>query len=253
MIDWSSRSRGPHAGSMRPKSNQSRRAGARRDAKERIRGPTSPDVSRTSVTAVAGHPMHMAILAAQSPFDAAKHAVNAATKPEWFLTITFIVFVLMFVLYRWWTRPLVFADDLRAVHPRVLRVDGGRQLPVDRRQAGQRADHHHGDQRDDLHLARVPAGGAERRAAGGGAAAAGGGQGRQGPRLAGPGLHGADLPGHRDGRADALGHYLQGARSSSRPTPATPPTPPRPRGTSSACRRCSSTSTRGWPASSTRG
>jgi hypothetical protein len=53
--------------------------------------------------------MNMAILAAQSPFDAAKHAVNAATKPEWFLTITFIVFVLMFVLYRWWTRPLVFA------------------------------------------------------------------------------------------------------------------------------------------------
>jgi hypothetical protein len=53
--------------------------------------------------------MNMAILAAQSPFDAAKHAVNAATKPEWFLTITFIVFVLMFVLYRWWTKPLVFA------------------------------------------------------------------------------------------------------------------------------------------------
>jgi Cytochrome b(C-terminal)/b6/petD len=49
------------------------------------------------------------LAAGGSPFDTAKHAVNAATKPEWFLTITFIVFVLMFVLYRWWTKPLVFA------------------------------------------------------------------------------------------------------------------------------------------------
>src|SRR3954462_12518272 len=49
------------------------------------------------------------LLAAQPGlFDSVKHAVNAATKPEWFLTITFIVFVLMFVLYRWWTKPLVF-------------------------------------------------------------------------------------------------------------------------------------------------
>ena len=51
---------------------------------------------------------HLLAAANGSAFDAAKHAVNAATKPEWFLTITFIVFVLMFVLYRWWTKPLVF-------------------------------------------------------------------------------------------------------------------------------------------------
>src|SRR3712207_3378351 len=43
-----------------------------------------------------------------SIFDPIKNAVNAATKPEWFLTITFVVFVLMMVLYRWWTRPVVF-------------------------------------------------------------------------------------------------------------------------------------------------
>ena len=46
---------------------------------------------------------HLLAAANGSPFDSVKHAVNAATKPEWFLTITFIVFVLMFVLYRWWT------------------------------------------------------------------------------------------------------------------------------------------------------
>ena len=93
----------------------------------------------------------------------------------------------------------------------LLRLDGRPELPVDRRQAGQRADHHHGHQRDDLHLARVPPGGVERHAHRRGAAADGRGQGRQGPGLAGPGLHGTDLPGHRDGRADGLGHRLQGA------------------------------------------
>jgi hypothetical protein len=41
------------------------------------------------------------------------------------------------------------------------------------------------------------------------AAAAGGGQGRQGARLAGSGLHGAHLPGARDGGADDLGDRLQ--------------------------------------------
>jgi hypothetical protein len=40
-------------------------------------------------------------------FDPLKHAVNAATKPSWFMVICIAVFVLMFVLYKWWTRPLV--------------------------------------------------------------------------------------------------------------------------------------------------
>src|SRR5687768_9185890 len=40
--------------------------------------------------------------------DAYKNAVNAATKPEWFITISCIVFALMFILYKWWTKPLVF-------------------------------------------------------------------------------------------------------------------------------------------------
>ena len=92
--------------------------------------------------------------------------------------------------------------DLRAVLRRLLRLDRRPELPLDRRQAGQRADHHHGDQRDALHLARLPPGGAERLAHRRGAAAAGRGPGRQGPRLAGPGLHGADLPDPRDGGAD---------------------------------------------------
>src|SRR4051812_5513048 len=41
-------------------------------------------------------------------FEHVKHAVNAATQPYWFLTITFTVFLLMLVLYKWWTKPVVF-------------------------------------------------------------------------------------------------------------------------------------------------
>ncbi len=41
-------------------------------------------------------------------FDGIKHLVNAATQPAYFLSISFIVFILMFVLYKWWTKPLVF-------------------------------------------------------------------------------------------------------------------------------------------------
>src|SRR5947207_9365451 len=49
------------------------------------------------------------ILLADSAFDAVKHAVNAATQPAYFLTICGIVFVLMFVAYKWWTKPVAFA------------------------------------------------------------------------------------------------------------------------------------------------
>ena len=40
---------------------------------------------------------------------AIKQVVNASTQPQYFLTITFVVFVLMFVLYKVWTKPIVFA------------------------------------------------------------------------------------------------------------------------------------------------
>ena len=43
-----------------------------------------------------------------SVFDPLKHAVNELTKPALFLTLCTAVFVLMFVLYKWWTKPLVF-------------------------------------------------------------------------------------------------------------------------------------------------
>ena len=50
------------------------------------------------------------LIAAGSPslFDSVKHIVNAATEPQYFLTITFIVFILMFVGYKIWTKPAVF-------------------------------------------------------------------------------------------------------------------------------------------------
>lgn len=54
--------------------------------------------------------MGLDILAAGggSAFDPLKAFVNSITRPEIFLTICSVVFVLMFVLYRWWTKPLVF-------------------------------------------------------------------------------------------------------------------------------------------------
>src|SRR5688572_31032721 len=36
-----------------------------------------------------------------------KDTVNAATKPEFFLTLTTAVFVIMLVAYKWWTKPLI--------------------------------------------------------------------------------------------------------------------------------------------------
>src|SRR5438552_6399661 len=41
-------------------------------------------------------------------FDALKHGVNALTKPAPFMIIAMTVFALMFILYKWWTRPAVF-------------------------------------------------------------------------------------------------------------------------------------------------
>jgi len=41
-------------------------------------------------------------------FDPLKHAVNAMTKPAPFMVISMTVFALMFILYKWWTRPAVF-------------------------------------------------------------------------------------------------------------------------------------------------
>ncbi len=49
------------------------------------------------------------ILGAATLFDSVKHIVNAATEPQYFLTLSFIVFILMFVLYKVWTKPIVFA------------------------------------------------------------------------------------------------------------------------------------------------
>ena len=43
------------------------------------------------------------------PLAPLKAAINALTTPERFLPLVFIVFVLMFVLYKWWTKPPVFA------------------------------------------------------------------------------------------------------------------------------------------------
>jgi len=50
------------------------------------------------------------ILAASSSlFDSIKQIVNASTQPQYFLTLTFVIFILMFVLYKVWTKPIVFA------------------------------------------------------------------------------------------------------------------------------------------------
>ncbi|HEX8525175.1 MAG TPA: hypothetical protein VF669_23190 [Tepidisphaeraceae bacterium] len=41
------------------------------------------------------------------PPEAVKNAINAITKPEYFISLSILIFVLMFVLYRWWTKPVV--------------------------------------------------------------------------------------------------------------------------------------------------
>jgi hypothetical protein len=69
-------------------------------------------------------------------FDTLKHWVNVASQPAPFITISFIVFALMFILYKWWTKPI-------------------------RGQARQRAHHHDGDQRDAVRVDRLPPGGIE--------------------------------------------------------------------------------------------
>src|SRR5829696_10343278 len=55
--------------------------------------------------------MTMDLLAAGAgsfPGGWVKGAINALTKPEYFITLATVAFALMFVLYKWWTRPLVF-------------------------------------------------------------------------------------------------------------------------------------------------
>src|SRR3954451_13486136 len=50
----------------------------------------------------------MSKLLAVFPPETVQPLVNPATKPYWFMLICGLVFVLMFVLYRWWTKPIVF-------------------------------------------------------------------------------------------------------------------------------------------------
>src|SRR5262249_47718337 len=48
------------------------------------------------------------LLAVTFPPESVKEFINAATKPYWFISLSILVFALMFVLYKWWTRPAVF-------------------------------------------------------------------------------------------------------------------------------------------------
>jgi hypothetical protein len=47
------------------------------------------------------------MLALTFPPEWAKHFINAATKPYWFISMVCLVFALMFILYKWWTRPAI--------------------------------------------------------------------------------------------------------------------------------------------------
>jgi hypothetical protein len=48
------------------------------------------------------------LLAEAGMFDGIKNAINAATKPAPFISISILVFALMIIAYKWWTKPLVF-------------------------------------------------------------------------------------------------------------------------------------------------
>ena len=71
----------------------------------------------------------------------------------------------------------------------------------------------------------------------------------QGAGLARPGLHRADRDGHLHAHPDRLGDRAQGPARTAGVVGADPEPVEGARGTSSACRKCSSTSIRGWPAS----
>src|SRR6266542_1334419 len=47
----------------------------------------------------------MAILAITFPPEPVKHAVDYITQPYYFITLSTAIFALMFVVYKWWTKP----------------------------------------------------------------------------------------------------------------------------------------------------
>src|SRR5215216_1413515 len=56
-------------------------------------------IARTLIAAASGFTF---------PPEGVKHVINQLTAPSIFLTLCTVIFVLMFVLYKWWTKPLVF-------------------------------------------------------------------------------------------------------------------------------------------------
>lgn len=52
--------------------------------------------------------MAMSLLAAGGLWDSFKDLVNFLTKPAYFITLSTLLLVLMFVAYKWWTKPKVF-------------------------------------------------------------------------------------------------------------------------------------------------
>ena len=137
--------------------------------------------------------------------------------------------------------------------PALLRPEHDRlRLPRHRHQARQRADRRPDRPGRLLHLARPPPRGDQRRADGAGPAEPRGARAREDADLARPGLHRADRDGRPDDLPGRLGDRPPGPPGAAGQLDRRPPTRRRPPGTSSASRRCSSTSTPGWPASSCR-
>src|SRR3954453_21108550 len=73
-----------------------------------LRGPSCPLVDQSTFRREADD-MTLARLAAagHGPFEPFKHGVNFLTQPYFFLPLSMLIFVLMLVLYRLWTKPLV--------------------------------------------------------------------------------------------------------------------------------------------------
>src|SRR4051794_7559446 len=51
--------------------------------------------------------LDLLVAAGRRPFEPFKHGVNLVTQPYFFLPLSMLIFVLMLVLYRLWTKPLV--------------------------------------------------------------------------------------------------------------------------------------------------
>jgi hypothetical protein len=177
-----------------------------------------------------------------------ENAVNRLMNPTVYTVGSIVILVVMFAFRRFFVQPM---GGVVALEP-VAVVDGAfddrSQLRRHRHQARQRADRGDDLPAGLLHLAGRPPRRAERRPPAARRAAAGSPRRRKSAGLARPGLHRADLHGGDHRGADRVGGGAAGAAGRTGQQREDAQSRRRPPGTFWACRKCSSTTIRGWRA-----